>query len=66
VPELRRCSTNPEIDRDERAAALREILADADELLRNFVLLLARRAARRSRARSTASSTRSSRRSEGA
>jgi ATP synthase F1 delta subunit len=41
VPELRALLTNPEIDRDERSAALREILADADELLRNFVLLLA-------------------------
>ena len=41
VPELQALLTNPEIDRDERAAALREILADADELLRNFVLLLA-------------------------
>jgi F-type H+-transporting ATPase subunit delta len=40
VPELRALLTNPEIDSDERSAALREILADADELLRNFVLLL--------------------------
>jgi F-type H+-transporting ATPase subunit delta len=40
VSELRALLQNPEIDRDERAAALREILADADELLRNFVLLL--------------------------
>ena len=40
VPELRALLQNPEIDREERAAALREILADADELLRNFVLLL--------------------------
>ena len=40
VPELRALLANPEIDRDERSAALREILADADELLRNFVLLL--------------------------
>jgi ATP synthase F1 delta subunit len=40
VAQLQALLTNPEIDRDERAAALREILADADELLRNFVLLL--------------------------
>jgi F-type H+-transporting ATPase subunit delta len=40
VPELRALLTNPEIDRDERTAALRDILADADELVRNFVLLL--------------------------
>jgi F-type H+-transporting ATPase subunit delta len=40
VPELRALLTNPEIDRDDRSAALRDILADADELLRNFVLLL--------------------------
>ena len=41
VPDLRALLSNPEIDRDERTAALREILADADELVRNFVLLLA-------------------------
>jgi F-type H+-transporting ATPase subunit delta len=40
VPELQALLTNPEIDRDERSAALRDILADADELVRNFVLLL--------------------------
>jgi F-type H+-transporting ATPase subunit delta len=40
VPELRALLANPEIDRDDRSAALREILADADELVRNFVLLL--------------------------
>ena len=40
VSELRALLANPEIDRDERSAALREILADADELVRNFVLLL--------------------------
>jgi F-type H+-transporting ATPase subunit delta len=40
VHELRALLANPEIDRNERSAALREILADADELLRNFVLLL--------------------------
>ena len=40
VPELRGLLSNPQIERDDRAAALREILADADELVRNFVLLL--------------------------
>ena len=40
VPELRALLTNPEIDREDRSAALRDILADADELVRNFVLLL--------------------------
>ena len=40
MPELRGLLSNPQIERDERAAALREILADADELVRNFVLLL--------------------------
>ena len=40
VSELRGLLSNPQIERDERSAALREILADADELLRNFVLLL--------------------------
>ena len=40
VPELRGLLSNPQIESDERAAALRVILADADELVRNFVLLL--------------------------
>ena len=40
VPELRALLANPEIDRDERTAALRDILGDADDLVRNFVLLL--------------------------
>src|SRR5439155_3949436 len=39
VPELEALLTNPEIDRANRRAALEEILADADELVRNFVLL---------------------------
>ncbi len=39
VPELRGLLANPQIEREERAAALGEILADADELVRNFVLL---------------------------
>ena len=41
VPELEALLTNPEIDRANRRAALEEILADADELVRNFVLLAA-------------------------
>ena len=40
VPELRGLLSNPQIEREDRAAALREILADADELVRNFVLIL--------------------------
>jgi F-type H+-transporting ATPase subunit delta len=40
VPELRGLLSNPQIESDEREAALRVILADADELVRNFVLLL--------------------------
>ena len=40
VPELKALLTNPEIDRDDQSAALRDILADGDELVRNFVLLL--------------------------
>ena len=40
VPELRGLLSNPQIEREDRAAALREILADADELVRNFILLL--------------------------
>jgi F-type H+-transporting ATPase subunit delta len=41
VPELEALLTNPEIDRANRRAALEEILAGADELVRNFVLLAA-------------------------
>jgi F-type H+-transporting ATPase subunit delta len=41
VPELRALLDNPEIDTHERVAALRSILADADELVRNFLLLTA-------------------------
>ena len=40
VPELRSLLTNPQLDRDERTAALDEILGGADELLRNFLRLL--------------------------
>ncbi len=41
VPELRALLENPELDTRARAEALRAVLADADELLRNFVLLVA-------------------------
>ena len=40
VPELRNLLTNPQIDSVERIAALREILDGADELVRNFLLLV--------------------------
>ena len=39
-PSCAACSTNPELDPDERAAALDEILGGADELIRNFLRLL--------------------------
>ena len=41
VPELRRVLENPELDPQQKAAVLGEILGDADELVRNFVLLTA-------------------------
>jgi len=41
VPELRRVLENPELDPAEKAGVLGEILGDADELIRNFVLLVA-------------------------
>jgi F-type H+-transporting ATPase subunit delta len=40
VPELRGLLTNPELDSDERTAALDEIRGGADELIRNFLHLL--------------------------
>jgi F-type H+-transporting ATPase subunit delta len=40
VPELRRVLANPELDPQQKAAVLGEILGDADELVRNFVLLV--------------------------
>jgi F-type H+-transporting ATPase subunit delta len=40
VPELRRVLENPELDPAEKAGVLGEILGDADELVRNFVLLV--------------------------
>jgi F-type H+-transporting ATPase subunit delta len=41
VPELRTVLENPELDTADRAGVLGEILGDADELTRNFVLLAA-------------------------
>ena len=41
VPELRRVLENPELDPPQKAGVLGEILGDADELVRNFVLLTA-------------------------
>ena len=43
VPELRELLRNPQLDPRARASALRAILGDADELVRNFLLLLAER-----------------------
>lgn len=40
VPGLRSLLTNPQIDSGERIEALREILEGADELVRNFLLLV--------------------------
>jgi F-type H+-transporting ATPase subunit delta len=40
VPELRSLLENPEIDSRAKSEALRAILAEADELVRNFVLLV--------------------------
>jgi F-type H+-transporting ATPase subunit delta len=41
VPELRGLLENPELDPQQKAAVLGDILGDADELVRNFVLLTA-------------------------
>jgi F-type H+-transporting ATPase subunit delta len=41
VPELRALLENPEIDTNERVDALRSILRDVHELVRNFLLLTA-------------------------
>jgi F-type H+-transporting ATPase subunit delta len=43
VPELRALLRNPEIDPRARAAVLEELLASGDEVLRNFLLVLADR-----------------------
>jgi ATP synthase F1 delta subunit len=40
VPELRRVLENPELDPQQKAGILGEIMGDADELVRNFVLLV--------------------------
>jgi F-type H+-transporting ATPase subunit delta len=40
VPELRQVLANPELDPREKGAVLEQILGDADELVRNFVLLV--------------------------
>lgn len=40
VPELAALLENPEVDRGAKAGVLEELLADADELTRNFLLLL--------------------------
>jgi len=41
VPELRALLENPEIDARAKRALLEQLLADADELVRNFLLLVA-------------------------
>ncbi len=41
VPELRALLESPEVDTHERVDALRSILADVDESVRNFLLLVA-------------------------
>ena len=41
VSELRALLENPEVDTNDRVGALRAILADADENVRNFLLLVA-------------------------
>jgi F-type H+-transporting ATPase subunit delta len=40
VPELRELLRNPQLDPRARAAALKDLLADGEELLRNFLLVL--------------------------
>ena len=40
VPELRQVLANPELDPREKGAVLEQILGGADELVRNFVLLV--------------------------
>jgi F-type H+-transporting ATPase subunit delta len=40
VPQLRALLENPQLDTRERAGALRAVLADANELVRNFLLLV--------------------------
>jgi F-type H+-transporting ATPase subunit delta len=40
VPELRELLRNPQVDPQARKAALQDLLADGEELLRNFLLVL--------------------------
>lgn len=40
VPELGALLENPEVDAETKAAVIRDLLADADELVRNFLLLV--------------------------
>lgn len=40
VPELGALLENPEVDSDTKAGVIRDLLADADELVRNFLLLV--------------------------
>jgi F-type H+-transporting ATPase subunit delta len=40
VPQLRALLENPEVESRQKVQALREILADSDELVRNFLLLV--------------------------
>ena len=40
VPELRRLLENPQLDPQAKRGALRDVLADSGELLRNYLLLL--------------------------
>ena len=41
MPELRAVLRNPQVDQRAKAGVLEELLADADELVRNFLLLTA-------------------------
>ena len=41
MPELRELLRNPQVDPRARRAALEDVLVDSDELLRNFLLVLA-------------------------
>ena len=43
VPELRAVILNPELDPPQKAAALEAVLAEADELLRNFVRVVSKK-----------------------
>lgn len=43
VPELRALLTNPQLDPRAKVAALKDLLGDSDELVRNFLLVLTER-----------------------